>query len=154
MRRTINQCARIFVALCFKYCKQSATKNISLEIRATYRNIVGEYQCGFRKKRATTDQVFLIWQILKEYQIKLHHFFVDYKQAYDSLKRQRTTEIMEEFSLPRRLVILKKKWHWKVIKTSKVYALNIVSVYCRTWVNSHSQSCQYYYCLLYTSRCV
>ena len=70
-------------------------------------NTVGEYHCGFRKKRATTDQDFLIRQILEkchEYQIKLHHLFVNYKQAYDSLKRQSIIEIMEEFSMPGKLV--------------------------------------------------
>src|SRR5262249_51587570 len=46
--------------------------------------IIGDYQGGFRIGRSTTDQLFLIRQIMEkawEYNISIHQLFVDFKQA-------------------------------------------------------------------------
>jgi len=51
-------------------------------------NIIGNYQCGFRKKRSTTNQIFTLRQILektKEFGIETHHLFLDFKSAYDTI---------------------------------------------------------------------
>jgi hypothetical protein len=48
-------------------------------------------QCGFRRNRSTTDQIFCIRQILEEkweYNEKLHQLFMDFKKAYDSVRRE------------------------------------------------------------------
>jgi sorting nexin-29 len=53
---------------------------------------VGEYQCEFRKERSTTDHIFVVRQLMKthkEYEKDLYMIFVDYKQAYDSVDRER-----------------------------------------------------------------
>lgn len=53
----------------------------------------------------------MIRQILEkchEYQIELHHLFIDYKQAYDSINRRRMVEVMTEFGIPEKLVKLTK----------------------------------------------
>lgn len=74
-------------------------------------NIIGDYQGGFRKGRSTTDQLFLIRQILEkawEYNISIHQLFVDFKQAYDSICREVLFDIMEEFGIPRKLIRLTK----------------------------------------------
>jgi hypothetical protein len=50
--------------------------------------IIGDYQCGFRRNRSSTDQVFCICQILEkkcEYNETVHQLFVDFKKAYDSV---------------------------------------------------------------------
>lgn len=70
---------------------------------------VGEYQGGFRVGRSTTDQLFNIRQILekcKEYNIEIHQLFVDFKAAYDSVKRRKLWRVMEEFGIPRKLISL------------------------------------------------
>jgi len=54
--------------------------------------IVGKYQSGFRKGRSTTDHIFLVRQLMEkhcEYPKDLHMVFVDYKQAYDSVNKER-----------------------------------------------------------------
>jgi hypothetical protein len=73
--------------------------------------IVGEYQCAFRRNRATTDQIFSIRMMLGkcyEYNINLHHLFIYYKQAYDSIYRKSLYKIMREFGMPQKLINLVK----------------------------------------------
>lgn len=55
-------------------------------------NIVGQYQCGFRPNKSTTDQLFTLRQILEkthEWSIDTYHTFIDFKAAYDNVKRSK-----------------------------------------------------------------
>ena len=72
-------------------------------------NIIGEYQCGFRPGKSTTDQIFTLRQILektREFQIDTHHLFIDFKQAYDSIIRDELYTAMNELGIPVRLILL------------------------------------------------
>ena len=43
---------------------------------------------GFRRNRSTIDNIFCIRQILEkkwEYNVEVHHLFMDFKKAYDSV---------------------------------------------------------------------
>jgi hypothetical protein len=66
--------------------------NILLARLIPYVNeIIGDPQCGFRLNRSTTDQIFYIRQILEkkwEYNGMVHQLFIDFKKAYDSVKRE------------------------------------------------------------------
>jgi hypothetical protein len=73
--------------------------------------IIGNYQCGIRRNKSTTDQVFYIFQILEkkwEYNGTVHQLFIDFKKAYDSVRRQALYNILIEFGIPRKLVGLIK----------------------------------------------
>jgi hypothetical protein len=73
--------------------------------------IIGDYQSGFRRNRSRTDQIFYIWQILEkkwEYNGKVHQPFVDFKKAYDSVRRKDLYSILIESEIPRKLVGLIK----------------------------------------------
>jgi hypothetical protein len=53
--------------------------------------IIGDHHCGFRRNRSTTDQIFYIWHILEkkwEYNDTVHQLFIDFKKAYDSVRRE------------------------------------------------------------------
>jgi sorting nexin-29 len=65
---------------------------------------VGEYKCGFRTERSTIDQLFSIRQILE----KCTEFNIDFRAAYESVRRQALWEIMEEFGFPQKLISLTK----------------------------------------------
>lgn len=69
-------------------------------------NIIGNYQCGFRPGKSTTDQIFALRRILEktlEYQIDTHHLFIDFKQAYDSIDRSSLFTTMASFGIPSKL---------------------------------------------------
>jgi hypothetical protein len=66
--------------------------------------IVGDHKCGFRRNRSTTDQIFYIRQILEkkwEYNGTVHQLFIDFKKAYDSVRREVLYSILIEFGIPR-----------------------------------------------------
>jgi hypothetical protein len=66
--------------------------NILLPRLTPYANeIIGDHQCGLRRNRLTTDQIFYIRQILGkkwEYNGMVHRLFIDFKKAYDSVRRE------------------------------------------------------------------
>ena len=75
------------------------------------KEIIGDQQCGFRRNRSTIDHIFCIRQILEkkwEYNEEVHQLFIDFKEAYDSVRREVLYKILIEFGIPRRLVRLIK----------------------------------------------
>jgi sorting nexin-29 len=55
------------------------------------KEIIGNHQCGFRRNRSTMDQIFYTWQILEkkwEYNMTVYQLFIDFKKAYDPIKRE------------------------------------------------------------------
>jgi hypothetical protein len=53
------------------------------------------------------DQIFYIRQIQEkkwEYNGTVHQLFIDFKKAYDSIKREVLYNILLEFSIPKKLV--------------------------------------------------
>ena len=66
--------------------------------------VIGDHQCGFRRDRTTTDHIFCIRQILEkklEYNEAMHQLFIDFKKAYDSVRRWVFYRILIEFGIPR-----------------------------------------------------
>ena len=65
--------------------------------------ITGDHQCGFRRNRSTTDHTFCICQTLEkkwEYNEAVHQLFIDFKKAYDSVRREVLYNILIEFGIP------------------------------------------------------
>jgi hypothetical protein len=73
--------------------------------------IIGDHQCGFRRNRSTTDQIFCIRQILKkkwECNGTVYQLFINFRKACDSVRREVLYKILIEFGIPRKLVSLIK----------------------------------------------
>jgi sorting nexin-29 len=75
------------------------------------KEIIGDHQYGFRRNRSTIDHTFCIRQILEkkwEYNEEAYQLFIDFKQAYDSVRKEVLYKILIEFCIPRKLVMLIK----------------------------------------------
>jgi hypothetical protein len=73
--------------------------------------IIEDHQCGFRRNRSTTDHIFCIRQILEknwEHNEAVHQLFIDFKKAYNSVRREALYNIIIEFGIPKKLVRLIK----------------------------------------------
>lgn len=73
--------------------------------------ILGDYQAGFRQNRSTTDQIFILRQLLQkmwEHNRGVHMLFVDFKKAYDSIHREFLINVLQEFEMPQKLINLIK----------------------------------------------
>jgi hypothetical protein len=73
--------------------------------------IIGDHQCGFRHNRSTTDQIFCIRQILEkkwEFNQTVHQLFIDFKKAYDSVRREVLYNIFIESGVAMKLFKLIK----------------------------------------------
>jgi len=72
---------------------------------------MGDHQCGFRRNRSTTDHIFCIRHILEkkwEHNEAVHQLFIDFKKAYDSVRREALYNILIEFGISKKLVRLIK----------------------------------------------
>ncbi|PSN43800.1 hypothetical protein C0J52_15500 [Blattella germanica] len=66
-----------------------------------------DHQCAFRRNRSTIDQIFSLRQILEkkwEYNGTVHQLYIDFKKAYDSIKREKLYRILMNFGIPKMLV--------------------------------------------------
>jgi sorting nexin-29 len=73
--------------------------------------IMWDHQCGFRRNRSTADHIFCIRQILDkkwEHNEAVHQLFIDFKKAYDSVRREALYNILIESGIPKKLVRLIK----------------------------------------------
>jgi len=88
------------------------SSNILLSRLIPYaKEIIRDHQCGFRRNRSTIDHIFCIRQILEkkwEYNAPVHQLFIDFKKAYDSVRRKVLYKILIEFGIPGKLVRLIK----------------------------------------------
>ena len=86
--------------------------NILLSMLIPYaEEIMGDHQCGFRRNKSTTDHIFCIRQILekkREHNEAVHQLFIDFKKAYDSVRREALYSILIESGIPKKLVRLIK----------------------------------------------
>jgi hypothetical protein len=88
--------------------------------------VIGKYQCGFRKGKSTINQIFTLSQIIvntDEYQVGVHHLFIDFKSAYDSIYREKLFCAMMEFGIPSKFV--------RLVKTT------MTNVQCSVQIQSH-----------------
>jgi sorting nexin-29 len=109
----------IIVSDCNNYCgisllstSYNILSNILLSRLTPYIDeIIGDHQCGFRSNRSTTSQIFCIRQIPEkkwEYNETVHQLFIDFKKAYDSVRREVLYNILIEFGVPMKQVRLLK----------------------------------------------
>ena len=65
--------------------------------------ITGDHQCEFWRNRSNTDHLFCIRQMLQkkwEYNEAVHQLSIDFKKAYDSVRREVLYNILMDFGIP------------------------------------------------------
>ena len=68
-----------------------------------------DVQAGFRKGRATRDQIANICWIMgkgREFQKKIYFCFIDYAKAFDCVDHNKLWEILKEMGIPDHLTYL------------------------------------------------
>ena len=88
--------------------------------------VIGAHQCGFQCNRSSTDHIFCTRQILEKkckYNKAVHQLFIDFKKAYDSVRREDLYNILIEFGVPKKLVRLIK--------------MCLTETYSRVWVGKN-----------------
>jgi len=64
-------------------------------------------QAGFRRGRSTTEQIFVLRNIIEqvvEWQATLYVTFVDFEKAFDSVHRESLWKIMASYGIPKKIV--------------------------------------------------
>jgi sorting nexin-29 len=73
--------------------------------------IIGDHQCGIRFNISTTDQIICIRQIMEKLwknHETVYQLFINFKKAYDSVRREIQYNILIEFGVPMNVVRLIK----------------------------------------------
>jgi sorting nexin-29 len=86
--------------------------NILLSMLIPYADeVIRDHQCGFRRNSSTTDHIYCIRQILEEkweYNQAVYQLFIEFKKAYDTVRREVLYNILKEFEVPKNRVKLIK----------------------------------------------
>jgi Reverse transcriptase (RNA-dependent DNA polymerase)/Endonuclease/Exonuclease/phosphatase family len=95
----LNTAYKILTSLILKRLKEYGEREI------------GEYQNGFRTGRSTVDAIHTLTQVIEkcyERDIDLHVIFIDFKQAFDSLKRNIMIKDAKRLGVPAKLIRMVK----------------------------------------------
>lgn len=89
------------------------------------KKIIGKYQCGFVAGKSTIDAIHTVKQIIdksNQYNTDMELLFIDFKQAFDSIKRCKLITALKELGVPaklRKLIQMTLKTTRLTIKTQK-----------------------------------
>ena len=71
-------------------------------------------QAGYRKGRSTTEQVFILRNIIEqvnEWQATIYMNFIDFEKAFDSIHRESLWLIMKKYGIPEKIVRIVKTFY-------------------------------------------
>ena len=78
-------------------------------LKSKAEELLSEEQAGFRPKRSTTEQIFII-RLLIEKHVDHHqdqyHYFIDFKKAFDHLWHKGCWQVMRRYNIDEGLMIL------------------------------------------------
>lgn len=69
--------------------------------------VLRKEQAGFRKGRSTTEQIFILRNILEqacEWRAPLYAHFIDFEKAFDSVHRSSLWNIMKAYGIPEKVI--------------------------------------------------
>lgn len=81
------------------------------------KEIVGEYQCGFKPGKSTVDYMFTLRQLIEkryEHNKPLHLLFIHFKQAYNSINKKSLWKSMGKFGIPKSMKACNEESRYKI----------------------------------------
>jgi hypothetical protein len=94
-----------------EFCIQNVLQHTRRASPFVCRTCYWQVSIGLRGAKSTTDQIHLLRHILektRELGINDFHILVGFKTAYDSVRRNKLYEAVEELGIPHKLVNLTK----------------------------------------------
>ena len=82
-------------------------RTIIMRLRDTVDRILREEQAGFRPKRGTIEQLFILRNIIEqsyEWNTNIYMIFVDFQKAFDSIHRETLWKIMKLYGIPEKII--------------------------------------------------
>ena len=82
-------------------------KIVNNRLNTIAHSLLLEEQCGFRKGRSCTDNIFSLKKILekrREFNLKTYIAFIDYVKAFDMIDREQLWSIMQKNGYPKHLI--------------------------------------------------
>lgn len=98
---------------------------IQKRLASSTRHKIGQYQCGFLQGKSTIDAIHTLKQIMEKVhraKINVDMLFIDFQQAFDSVKRGKLIEILKELEVDpklRRLIKMTMENSKICVKTRK-----------------------------------
>ena len=87
------------------------SKLVQQRLKPYTENIIKEHQAGFCTERSTTDQIYILKEIIAknwEFNKNTHLLFIDFHKAFDSVIRNKLWEHMQKYGIPDKLIRLSK----------------------------------------------
>ncbi|CAH1274782.1 Hypp9326 [Branchiostoma lanceolatum] len=86
-------------------------------------SLLRENQCGFRKNRSCIDQIYSLQTIIHktiEYNIPLYINFIDFKAAFDSIKREFIWKAFSFYGLPAKYIRVLQAFFYNTVSAVRV----------------------------------
>jgi hypothetical protein len=84
------------------------TSIIKNKLTKFYENLIGEEQNGFCKGQSCGDGYFSLKLIIekhRQFNIKTHLAFIDFKKAFDKVNRNKLMKILKANNIPNQLIV-------------------------------------------------
>jgi hypothetical protein len=111
IRRVIKQTANYRLISLLAYTSKLLSNILLPRLTPYAEEITGDHQCGFRRNRSPFDKLCFRQILVKkkwEYSEEVHRLFINFKNSYDSVRREVLYNILIEFGIPVYLVRLIK----------------------------------------------
>lgn len=68
--------------------------------------MAGNYQYGFTRGKSTVDAIHIIKQVVEkafEYKVQIEMLFIDFQQAFDTIRREQLMKVLQELGINQKL---------------------------------------------------
>lgn len=101
-----EECENYRAITLLNYVYKILSNQINHKLKVNAEKIIGDYQNGFRPGRSTLNAIHTIEQIIqktREHNREMHIIFIDFKSAFDTVKRRKMLEELEILGIPKKL---------------------------------------------------